>query len=121
MLPPPPVPNKRSAQSPSPPASSELQKQHAPFQQPSSSLSGSTPEVVQRSITSPAGSETNPLAGNTHQPQSSDSYMQLQRKFEATRRALADHVAKCRDLEVKDCQFSICQARLRKPIQCTTC
>jgi hypothetical protein len=102
MLPPPPVPNKRSAQSPSPPASSELQKQHAPVQQPSP-LSGSAPEGVQRSITSPAGSLTNPLAGNTHQPQSSDSYMQLQRKFEATRRALADHVAKCRDLEVKDC------------------
>lgn len=57
-----------------------------------------SPPVVQQATaaTSPAAPATIPASP----PQSLDAYVQLQRKFEATRRALADHVTKCRDLEV---------------------
>jgi len=92
MLPPPPVPSARSLP---PPASSSSVQVHSVQQAPTA------PIEVQHSVASPKSPQADSV-GVASPPQSSDSYMQLQRKFEATRRALADHVAKCRDLEVND-------------------
>jgi hypothetical protein len=59
-----------------------------------------SPEASKAHPSPPAPNTTGPASPPQSPPQTSDTYVQLQRKFEATRRALADHVAKCRDLEV---------------------
>ncbi len=60
-----------------------------------------SPEAAKPQPPPAAPNTTGPASSPQSPPQTSDSYAQLQRKFEATRRALADHVAKCRDLEVR--------------------
>lgn len=93
-----------------PPAQPELpaQREPAPVQQPVpvqvvQQVQRITPPATREipPLQQPAASTTAPLTKSAQSPpQSGDSHMQLQRKFEATRRALADHVAKCRNLEV---------------------
>jgi len=95
----PPSPAQREPEQPQP-------QQPQPVKQPTQPAAStvSPPAPVASPATAAAAAEQSPRAPNptgpASPPQSSDPYMQLQRKFEATRRALADHVAKCRDLEV---------------------
>ena len=138
LLPAPPAANNRNSLSLSPPASSDsiaVRKQPAQPEQPPSQpeppaqpvqqvkpvqevqpvqqVQRTTPPATRESppVQQPAASPAAPSTSSAQAvspPQSGDSYMQLQRKFEATRRALADHVAKCRDLEVNDKRLNVC-------------
>ena len=96
---------------PSPPQQEQPLQEQPPVKQPAQPAASMaapqarvidhSPEASKAHPSPPAPNTTGPASPPQSPPQTSDTYVQLQRKFEATRRALADHVAKCRDLEVR--------------------